>query len=306
MTQQFRISCCDADQRSEALCTLHDGLPEELRSELVHTLHTVGDKSGEVFSGLLVASAAQELEGVAWAQLTAGKTAVLWPPAATSPSGPALMEAVAVFLDDNEVALAQLLSNPSAPPNLNLLAAGGFRELAKLAYLTLDKDFFPQVKPPGVVEFEPHASESPDRLGNLLLQTYQDTLDCPQLNGIREPAEIIEGYAAQGTFSSDRWFFAQIEGEDVGALILTQHADGESWELIYMGVTPTGRGQGLGWQILQYALWQAYCGDAQRLVLAVDESNKHALAHYRKAGFTIFDRRTVFARLAPNKRRIDS
>ena len=108
---------------------------------------------------------------------------------------------------------------------------------------------------------------------------------------------MLQGYAAQGTFSPDRWFFARSEDQDVGALILTEHAEGENWELVYMGVTPSGRGNGFGWQIVQFALWQAGRADVQRLILAVDEANEHALAVYRKAGFVVWDRRTVFARI---------
>ena len=69
-------------------------------------------------------------------------------------------------------------------------------------------------------------------------------------------------------------------------------------ELVYMGIVPAARGQGFGWQILQFALWQAELGKAERLVLAVDEDNEHALRTYRRAGLVVWDRRTVYARLS--------
>jgi ribosomal protein S18 acetylase RimI-like enzyme len=83
----------------------------------------------------------------------------------------------------------------------------------------------------------------------------------------------------------------------VGVLLLTTHSQGETWELVYMGVTPAERGRGFGGQIVRHALSQAASGGAQRLVLAVDQDNLPGLAMYRAAGFTIWDRRCVYARV---------
>jgi len=303
MPDRFRITRCPAAQRPDALRLLHEGLEEDQQQALVYALHETAKHPEDAFEGLLVADASQEKcgQGVVWVQLTPGNTAVLWRPAISSPAAEALLESAANFLDEQEITLAQVLANPESPSESDLLSAGGFQKLACLAYLTLDKDFFPSSQPTSKLQFQSHASDDSDRLGKLLLRTYEGTQDCPELNGVRQPADVLEGYAAQGSFSAERWFFVRLkdqEGDqDVGTLILTEHAEGANWELVYMGVTPSGRGKGLGWQIVQFALWQAACGGAQRLVLAVDEANEHALAVYRRAGFVVWDRKTVFVRI---------
>jgi len=299
MSGRFRITPCPADQRPDALRLLHEGLDEDQQATLVYALNEAASHPENAFSGLLVAD---DLAGVVWVQLTPGRTAVVWRPAISSPAAKALLKAAADFLDAQEIALAQVLTNPESPGESELLSEGGFQKLACLDYLTLDKDFFPNSQPDSELQFLPHASDEPDRLGKLILQTYEGTLDCPELNGVRQPAEVLEGYAAQGTFSAERWFFIRLDNQDVGTLILTEHAGSENWELVYMGVTPSGRGKGLGWQIVQFALWQAARAGAQRLVLAVDQANQHALAVYRRAGFVVWDRKTVFVRIHEKQR----
>ncbi len=297
MADPIKITPCPAADRPEALRWLHDSLPEDQRETFVQTLNATTSQAEDAFSGLIWAVDSQGLQGVVWVQLTPGSTAVVWPPGSSCRVIELLLRAAASFLDEQQVVLAQILVSPDSPAEPEVLSAGGFRELANLAYLTVDQKFFPGSQPGSDLQFFSQASNDSDRLGKLLLETYEDTKDCPELNGIRQLPEVLEGYRSQGIFSPKHWFFIQDEGQDIGTLILTEHAKGGTWELTYMGVTPSGRGKGLGWQIVQFALWKAGSGGAERLVLAVDEANEPALAVYRRAGFIVWDRRTVFARL---------
>jgi len=294
MSDCYPIAPCPAAKRPDALRLLHEGLGNDQRVALVYALGEAAKHPEDAFSGLLVA---EDLLGVVWVQLTPGNTAVVWRPEISCPAAKALTEAAVAFLDERQIALAQVLADPKIPSESDLFTEGGFQKLASLTYLTLDKECFPSSQPASELQFLSHASDDPERLGKLLLSTYEGTRDCPELNGVREPTDVLEGYAAQGSFSPDRWFFVRIDDQDVGVLILTEHGESENWELVYMGVTPSGRGKGFGWQIVQFALWQAACGGAQRLVLAVDEANEYALAVYKRAGFVVWDRKTVFVRL---------
>jgi ribosomal protein S18 acetylase RimI-like enzyme len=131
----------------------------------------------------------------------------------------------------------------------------------------------------------------------LIEQSYEGTLDCPELNDLRTAAEVVEGYKVQGSFDPDKWFLVQSEDVDVGVLILTEHPPGETWELVYMGVVPSARGRGLGEAIVRFGIEQARQSNAERLVLAVDERNILALEMYRRVGFVMWDRRCVYARV---------
>ena len=276
---------------------LHAGLSADQQVELVHTLEVAGRQDDSSFSGLLVALASEVLVGATWVQLAAGQTAVAWLPAANSPAAADLMRAAARFLDEHRVVLAQFLVSDESALNYDLLAATDFRRLAKLAYLAVDRRCFPAAAANTELSFLQDASGEPQRLGQLLLRTYEDSLDCPQLNGVRHSGDVLTGYQEQGTFASERWFFVQHHETDIGTLILTTHADSGNWELVYMGLVPAARGNGWGRQILEFALWQARLGGARRLVLAVDEANQPALDMYHRAGFVAWDYRTVFARL---------
>lgn len=295
--QEYRIECCAATDRVEALRLLHGGLSTDQQATLPMALDAVRPQGEDALAGLLVAKHADELQGVVWVQIAPGRTAVIWPPAVGAAASADLMRAAAEFLDERQVVMAQIHLSPDAPQDSEAFAAGGFHRLVELAYLTLERESFPATSPGGELRFVPAASDDPQRLGRLLLETYQGTLDCPQLNGLREPSDVLAGYAAQGEFSADRWFFVRHQGQDVGVLILTTHAAGETWELVYMGVVPAARGRGWGGEIVRFALAQAARAGAERIVLAVDEANAPGLAMYRAAGFILCDRRSVFARL---------
>jgi len=303
MPEEPSIAWCSADERASALRLLHAGLAEDGQTALVHALEAVGHQDESAFVGLLGARQAGKLSAALWVQLMPGRTALVWPPAAGDPASPALMRSAVAFLDAHDVALAQMLVSPDTPVDEHLFASAGFQELATLLYLTVDSNYFPESQPEGNLQFQPRAHAEPERLGQVLGETYEDSLDCPALNGVRSAADTIEGYRAQGVSGpgdsdTGRWYFARHDNQDVGTLILRSHADGGNWELVYMGIVPTARGHGYGWQILQYALWQSQLGKADRLVLAVDESNAHALRMYRRAGFVVWDRRTVYVRFS--------
>lgn len=295
--EKLLIECCAAVDRPDALRLLHAGLSIDQKTALPVVLNAVHAEGETDFPGLLVAKDVETLIGAVWVQLAPGRTAIVWPPAIDGAASHDLMRAAASFLDDQRVALAQILVSPDAPHDPQLLAAGDFQRLVELEYLTVEKSLFPEVAPQGELQFAAAASDHPQRLGRVLLETYEQTLDCPQLNGLRNATDIIEGYAAQGEFSANRWFFVQQAGADVGVLILTEHPGGDTWELVYMGVVPAARGNGYGRQIVSFALAQATAGDAGRLVLAVDQTNAPAQSMYREAGFVSWDSRTVFARL---------
>ena len=295
MDGEVQISCCPPAERSAALRILHAGLPEDQQAGLVQALHALPQNSESAFQGLLVALRAKEMVGASWIQPAPGRTALLWPPSVNGPAAQQLMQTAAEWLDNENIVLAQILGSSWASYDLALLSMGGFKELAELAYLTVDRKYFPTKHPSSELQFEPYNKQDCSRLEDLISKTYQGSLDCPDLNGVREICDVIEGYLSQGTSGDEHWFFARKNRDDVGVLILTPHTT-EQWELVYMGIIPLARGSGLGKQLVQFALWHSGCVGADRIVLAVDQANQPALNMYHSNGFVVWDRRTVFAR----------
>ena len=296
MPSDLSIVRCPQNVRKDALRVLHEGLPTDQQEALLHTFAGLHQESESVFDGLMIARQEDRIVASTWAQVTAGNSAVVWQPEREHPASRPLVQAAVDFLDEQRIDLAQIVVHPDSEIDLEVFNNCEFHLLANLAYMTLENTHFPSSMPPSELTFEPRACFQPIRLEKLLTETYEQSLDCPALNGVRNPADVIDDYAVQGTPNADTWFFVQHGGKDVGCLILTSHAEGEHWELIYMGIVPSARGQRFGWQTLQFALWKAQIQSAKRMVLAVDHSNEHALRPYRKAGFVVWDHRSVYGR----------
>lgn len=294
---QIQVRTCLPADIKHALGVLHAGLPADQQGTLLQTLAAMAPLDPRDFRGLLVAVSDETIISAAWIQFMPGNSAAVWPPAFDSPAARQLMSGVDQVLKNCGTALAQMLFSPAEPIDEKLLAAGGFSKLADLAYLTLERANFPKATFQSQLEFVSRACEFPERLHAAIEQSYDGTLDCPELNDVREPAEVVEGYKLQGKFDSDNWFLVESNGADVGLLILAEHPPGETWELVYMGVVPSARGQGFGEAIVRFGIEQVRNSKAERLVLAVDERNTLALEMYRQVGFVMWDRRCVYARV---------
>lgn len=292
----FQIRRCDPTELQAAFRCLHESLSPDQQVSLVQTLDMLRDDPS-AFETVLIAKADGRIIAAAWVQFTPGNAATVWPPAFASPAASELLQAIERLLDQNGTALAQILIAATEPVDEALLESGGFHRLVDLAYYTLERSSFPAKFERGRLTFVPRATDFEESLGQVIEQSYIGTQDCPELNNLRKPAEVIEGYKAQGTFDADDWFLVQIEGRNVGVLILASHPPGENCELVYMGIVPEARGKGLGEQIVRFAVEQTRLKGSQRLVLAVDERNKPALEVYRRLGFVLWERRTVYARL---------
>lgn len=295
--KRFHIDRCPPVERESALKCLHTSLSPDQQIALVQTLDLLRGADESLFEGLLVAKTENKLIAAAWVQLTPGSAAVVWPPAFDNPAASDLISAVGGLLEEREIALAQIVIAANEAVDEKLLAIGGFRRLVDLVYLTLEQTNFPRYLGDEVLSFIPCATEHPERLQATIKQSYAGTLDCPELNDLRDPADVVAGYKVQGTFNPENWFLVRFENQNVGVLILADHPPGENWELVYMGVVPTARGQGFGERFVRFAIEQARKKGAERLVLAVDERNSPALDMYRRVGFVMWDRRIVYARL---------
>jgi mycothiol synthase len=294
----FEIRTCPDTDLQTALKVLHAGLSADQQAALVLTLDCLARGDDSPFEGLYVAYLAGEVIAATWVQFTPGNAAVVWPPAFDSPAAVDLMTALEAIMQSRRTALGQILFAATDEVNESILAVAGFQRLADLAYLTLERSNFPNPSSPKELQFEPFASEKIDRLESVIKQSYQATLDCPELNDLRDPADVVSGYKVQGKFDPQHWYLVRKGDQDVGVLILTEHAAGENWELVYMGITPSARGHGFGEMIVRYAIEKTRESSAERLVLAVDERNLPAWEMYRRVGFVMWDRRTVYARLS--------
>lgn len=311
---QPRIVECPRELRAEALRKLHDALPLDQRAVLAQVLDQFDPADEAAWAGLLIAasdrapSKSGAHDGVIWVQRAAGNTAVVWAGPEDGEISAALLGAAAAFVDAHGIPLAQLVVGERDGYCEMQIERNGFPKFAGLLYLFGEVPQLPaasddgatlagEVQQRGDLQFVPRASGEPQRLGSLLEQTYLGTLDCPGLDGVRPMEEVLEGYRNHGRHSPDDWYFVQKNGGDIGVLLLADHPGFGNWELVYMGVIPSARGQKYGEAMIQFALEVAARHGAERLVVAVDEGNAPALRAYERAGFVVWDRRVVYARL---------
>jgi len=290
-----------------ALALVFRGLPEREGAERLESL-CEGIEAGTVSpEGVIEARRQGRLVGAAFWQGQVGRTAMLWPPRRV-PDEPAqtaqrLLEACLAMLAARQVELVHAMVEPGSRPDSQLLQDAGFAHLADLLYLVSVDGDFPQSEPSGALEYEAYSPDEHDRLKRLVEATYEQTLDCPALDGLRDMEDVLRGYRAMGVFSPDRWLIARHGGRDVGCLLLADHPEHGNFELVYMGLVPSARGNAWGAELARHAQWLTRQAGRPRLVLAVDALNHPAIHAYAVLGFRGWDQRSIFMKTLPGGRR---
>jgi mycothiol synthase len=292
-----RVIRCPAPLRAAALRGLSAAQSAHQSEALAAAVDATGDNDA-AWDGLLIVDGVAPAAAV-WVQAAPGNTACLWPPPPDHLEADPLFRAAARFVDERGIVLAQMNIAASELVSRQRMADVGFPHLADLLYLFTEVAAPARsLQIPAGIEFVPRAGVRSAELARLVSRTYEGTLDCPALDGVRSIDVVLEGYRQQGEYLVDQWYIVRVDGADAGVLILASHAAAGNWELVYMGVTPEARGRGLGSCIVRFALDAAARGGAQRVVLAVDAANQPAVEMYGSAGFLEWERRAVYARLA--------
>jgi ribosomal protein S18 acetylase RimI-like enzyme len=231
---------------------------------------------------------------LAWAVLpivSPGRTMLLLGPAA-GPTQPAavrlaggLVDAVCAHFAARDVQLAQVLLDPADEASRRLYEGRSFQRVAQLIYLHAAprRKAPPPALPPGL-RWVGYGPATHAQFGRAILSTYERSLDCPGLNGLRDVEDVIAGHKASGEFDPRLWGLLCEGDAPLGALLLARAAPGETMELVYLGLSPAARGRGLGDLMMRQALAATAADGAARLSLAVDSDNAPALRLYFRHG----------------------
>jgi len=190
---------------------------------------------------------------------------------------------------------AQALVDPAAAAQSALLEQAGFRPLAPLDYLERDA-VHPWVEPPAPDEAEwlDYEARTHREFAAVVLATYQDSLDCPELTGLRPIDDILAGHKASGRFDPRLWELARLEGRAAGCLLLARLTHAPMLEVVYMGVVPELRRRGVGGLLLRRALAQCRTAGARRLTVVVDHRNEPARRLYGRFALAPAARRNAY------------
>ena len=318
---EWQIEVAPRARQGAALAMVFDQLSPQLRADHVAGLLASARMGKLSLEGLLEARHNGRTVAAMWTQVQPGRAAGVWPPRLAPPDGSDadrtavdrsessdranhdgaaadLLLATAVDrLSSSGIRIAQSLLPCDANEDALRLERCGFAHLADLLYLVSLADSFPTEPSPDELHYEPLSANNHARLSSVVERTYEATLDCPQLNGVRTMADVLEGHRAVGSFSPALWLIVRHRDRDVGCLLLAQHANESQLEIVYTGLVREERGHGWGLAIARHAQRLTRLSGCSRLVLAVDAANAPAIRMYTAAGFTSWERRRALLRI---------
>lgn len=129
-------------------------------------------------------------------------------------------------------------------------------------------------------------------LGELLLGTYIDSADFPELQHDRDATRSLLTHRLQGEYHPDHWFVIKQDETAAGVLFFSWHPDMEQWELTYLGILPEFRGRGIAGKAIG-KIFQHPTHKNNAVFLGVDSRNHYAIRLYESHSFVLLSRQKV-------------
>jgi GNAT superfamily N-acetyltransferase len=251
--------------------------------------------------GVFISPSTAGTDGAIVCELLPGRTGLVWPPQVACGAGQQAIEDKLTqrgvdWLTDQGALVLQAVLSPEETPQALPLLRNGFVHATTLHYLRHLLRQIPSSTSTPCWTVEPYSDQNADIFQQILLHSYEGSLDCPELNGRRDVADIIAGYKAHGGHSPELWWLIRLGDRPAGVLIAAAMHETSAHEVAYVGVIPAMRGQGLARQIIECALAELRRRRSTQVTISVDCRNRPALRLYAGLGFEEFDRREVYFR----------
>lgn len=245
-------------------------------------------------SGLFVSRSTDgKLHAAALVQTLPGALGVTWAPRGDSHEAiNAATSAACEWLRARGVKVCQAFASAEEVPDMLALERHGFQHTTQLVFLRreLDNERLPEKPEPFAYQAEtpPFSNE----FQRVLLATHEGSLDCPELNACRTPAEILAGFAepTQG----GEWGLVRHGNEPIGVLVHTRDANFNTADVTYVGILPAFRRRGLGSRLMCHNMWCFFHAALRAVNVSVDARNIPAMKLYARHGFVEHDRREVW------------
>jgi len=272
------------------------------------TMQQMISRAGTAASRLWWARSGRETLAVAVVVESAGRTSMLFfsPPYAPGVDRGQLVRLIGEISRDaveGGMSLVQALIDPGDSEQIDVLNDSGLILLAELIYMKRDL----LTRPPGTQEaredltWRNYKQFTEVELGEVISQSYVDSVDCPALRGVREMTDVIAGHKCSGAFCPDGWWIVACGDQAVpaGCILVNDSAKTPSADIIYMGVAREFRRRGLARALLERAITQAVERNCQAVAVAVDTRNEYAIRVYEQSGFIEIHRRLAYVELRP-------
>jgi ribosomal protein S18 acetylase RimI-like enzyme len=197
--------------------------------------------------------------------------------------------------------IIQALLETNQRYELTALEQAGFTHLAHLIYMQRYVTAANRSHPSGHISLNLgsntqvyHWSEANRKyFADAILASYEDTMDCPALLGVRAIDDVIAGHMAAGEFDPKRWFAVYAGDTPLGVMLLNRISHRSALELVYLGLAPEARGKGLARKLVQHAMDITAEHNACQILLAVDQENEPARKLYQRMGFARGEKKTA-------------
>lgn len=290
----------DPQERLRAISLFYWNRTPQSREKLFHWARRLSSNSPNSFAGLYVAVRGSEIRGVVWARPVPGRQIQIWPPMLV-PDEPnetrhKLITSLESYLRDQDASVTYV--PVKSKDDAAAVAASGYQYVTDMMKLFCQ---LPTQLPshcfPGL-EFEYYRASQSNRLKRILTQTNEDSLDCPAMRGLRHVDDVLEGHRSREDYQPAHWRIIRYRGLDVGCVLVSRHQHLNECEVVYLGLSPEARGQGIGYAAIQHAQGLARTAGVSILTLGCDVNNTPALRTYGKAGFREAERYSVFAKIS--------
>jgi ribosomal protein S18 acetylase RimI-like enzyme len=152
------------------------------------------------------------------------------------------------------------------------------------------------IRLPEGIEMRIASEAGANALARALESSYEDTLDCPELHGLRNIDDVIESHRSTGEHDPSLWWVLLEQGEPRGALLLNPQGHAEGIELVYLGMAPSLRGRGIASRVFLRGIQKIAIRSNRTLTCAVDANNAPAIEFYSRFGFEAFQSREAYIR----------
>jgi GNAT superfamily N-acetyltransferase len=214
----------------------------------------------------------------------------------------ALLRTAKTVAWQESIALLEALTASESKVLGRALIEAGFNHLTRLIYLRRPGARLDSSGTAGSdLEWVQYTPDQKPLFLDALERTYVQSLDCPELTGLRTAADVLAGHRATGVFDAALWWAAKRHGEPVGLILLNRIPRERTLEVVYMGVARPARGTGVADALLHRAIETVSRKDVKGLTLAVDERNAPARRMYARWGFAEVDLRDAWIAIPPRK-----
>jgi mycothiol synthase len=301
MSEPFTVDAARPDELAPAFRLIFRHVRDESRESRVHNALELLRLGALDPAGVKVARQGRAVIGAVICAPVPGAGGVVWPAQAEHADvEERLMREALAWLRSRGARLAQaLLADHERALGAGLVRSG-FQHVTDLWYMRLHLDSSRPMPESSALTYHTYTDDAADIFHETLLRTYEETRDCPEVNGVRGIADIIAGHRSQGAHDPDLWWLVRQNDRPVGVVLLTPMPEWDGWDLIYLGVVKEARGRGIGRELTARAIAVARAAKTRQLTLSVDVRNQPAWNLYRAAGFETYDQRAVYLSILPS------